>query len=269
MLLVCVCRGKEVNKVEPIKAAKYDQLSVVIYESNEELGQAAALDAREIINKAIAEKREANIILATGNSQLTFLYALRALEGIDWSKVNVFHMDEYLGIDPNHRASFPLFLRQHFVNAVNPRSFHPIPSQPEDVERACREYEALLREYPADMVALGWGENGHLAFNDPPYACFDDPVWVKVVELAEVSRRQQVGEGHFDSLEEVPIQAITLTIPALLAARVVLCIVPEARKAKTVRACLKDPISEDRPGSILRRVDHACLYLDQDAASRL
>jgi glucosamine-6-phosphate deaminase len=257
------------NDVEPIKTAKYDQLPVVTYKSNEELGQAAALDAREIINKAITEKGGANVILATGNSQLTFLHALRNLEGIDWSKVNVFHMDEYLGIDPNHRASFPLFLRQHFINVVNPGSFHPIPGQAEDAERTCREYEALLKEYPADLVALGFGENGHLAFNDPPYALFDDPVWVKVVKLAEASRRQQVGEGHFDSLEEVPTHAITLTIPALLAAKAMLCIVPEARKAEAVCACLKEPISEDRPGSILRRVHHARLYLDQDSASRL
>ncbi len=255
--------------VEPIKTAQYDCLPVAIYRSNEELGQAAALDAREVINRAIAEKQEANIILATGNSQLTFLHALRDLEGIDWSKVNVFHMDEYLGIDPNHKASFRSFLRQHIIQAVNPRSFHPIPSQPEDVERVCREYEALLRQYPADLVALGVGENGHLAFNDPPYARFDDPVWVKVVELAEASRRQQVGEGHFASLAEVPTHAITLTIPALLAPKVVLCIVPEARKAEAVRACLKEPVSEERPGSILRRVAHARLYLDQDSASRL
>lgn len=255
--------------LEPIKTAQYDRLPVAIYRSNEELGQAAALDAREVINRTIAEKQEANIILATGNSQLTFLHALRDLEGIDWSKVNVFHMDEYLGIDPNHKASFRSFLRQHIIQAVNPRSFHPIPSQPEDVERACREYEALLRQYPADLVALGVGENGHLAFNDPPYARFDDPVWVKVVELAEASRRQQVGEGHFASLAEVPTHAITLTIPALLAPKVVLCIVPEARKAEAVRACLKEPVSEERPGSILRRVAHARLYLDQDSASRL
>jgi glucosamine-6-phosphate deaminase len=259
--------------VIPIKTVQYDQLSVAIYRSNEELGQAAALDAQEIINRAIRDKGEANIILATGNSQLTFLQALRSLEGIDWatasSGVNVFHMDEYVGIDPTHRASFPLFLRQHFTSFVNPRSFFPIPSQPEDVEEACRNYEALLREYPADMVALGWGENGHLAFNDPPYADFDDPVWVKVVELAEVSRRQQVGEGHFDSLDEVPTHAITLTIPALLAAKAVLCIVPEARKAEAARACLKEPISQDRPGSILRQVNHARVYLDRDSASAL
>lgn len=257
------------NNVKPIRTLTYDQLSVAIYRSNKELGRAAALDAKGIIRNAIAEKGEANIILATGNSQLTFLQALRDLEGIEWSRVTVFHMDEYLGIEPDHRASFPLFLHKHFLDEVDAGAFYSIPSQPEDVERACREYEALLKEHPADLVALGFGENGHLAFNDPPYARFDDPVWVKVVELAEASRRQQVGEGHFDSLDEVPTHAITLTIPALLAPKAVLCIVPEARKAEAVRACLKDPISEERPGSILRRVDHAQLYLDQHSASKL
>ena len=119
------------------------------------------------------------------------------------------------------------------------------------------------------MVALGWGENGHVAFNDPPYAKFDDPEWVKVVTLADASRRQQVGEGHFESLEDVPTHAITLTIPALLAATQVLCIVPEARKALAVRQCLTEPVDESRPGSILRTIDHARLYLDQDSAAGL
>jgi glucosamine-6-phosphate deaminase len=233
------------------------------------MGLAAALDAREIINGAIDNKGGTNIILATGNSQLTFLHALRDLAGIDWSKVDVFHMDEYVGLDPNHKASFPRFLRHHFVAKVKPRAFYPVPSQVEDLEKACSEYETLLREHPVDMVALGWGENGHLAFNDPPYALFYDPVWVKVVKLAEASRRQQVGEGHFESLEQVPTHAITLTIPALLAAKAILCIVPEARKAEAVRACLTEPISEDCPGSILRQVDQAHLYLDQDSASMI
>ena len=257
------------TQVRPIKSAQYDQLPVAIYESNEAMGQAAALDAREIINQAIAEKGEANIIIATGNSQLTFLKAVRGLGGIDWSKVNVFHLDEYVGIDPEHRASFPLFLRQHFLRFVNVKAFYPISSDPEAVDQTCQQYQALLKEHPADMVALGWGENGHIAFNDPPYAKFDDPVWVKVIELAEASRKQQVGEGHFGSLDEVPTHAITLTIPALLAPKAVLCIVPEARKADAVRACLTESISEDRPGSILRRVDHARLYLEPDSAAKL
>jgi len=258
-----------VNNVKPIKTAQYDQLPVVVYNTNEELGYAAALDAREIINKALVEKNQANVILATGNSQLTFLEALRNLAGIDWSKVNVFHMDEYLGLNPNHPASFPLFLQRHFLDFVKVGSFYPISGQTDDSEQTCRNYEALLRDHPADMVALGFGENGHLAFNDPPYALFNDPDWVKVIELAEASRKQQVGEGHFGSLEEVPTHAITLTIPALLAPKAILCIVPEARKVEAVRACLTKPISEDRPGSILRQVGHAQLYLDQDSAAKL
>ena len=253
---------------KPVLTTSYDRLPVAVYESNQDMGLAAALDARDIINRAVAERGSANIILATGNSQLTFLHALRALEGIDWSKIEVFHMDEYVGIDPNHRASFPLFLREHILDAVGPRALYPVPGQAEDIEKACREYETLLRQHPADMVALGIGENGHIAFNDPP-AVFDDPVWVKVVGLVETARRQQVGEGHFDSLEEVPTHAITLTVPALLAAKAMLCIVPEERKAEAVRACMKEPISEDRPGSVLRQVRHARLYLDEDAASRL
>jgi glucosamine-6-phosphate deaminase len=255
-------------KPQPISTAMFDSLPVAVYESNDEMGMAAALDAREVINEAVADRGEANIILATGNSQLSFLHVLRDLEGIDWSKIEVFHMDEYVGIDPNHRASFPLFLRKHILDAVSPRAFYPVPGQAGDLEKACREYETLLRAHPADMVALGIGENGHIAFNDPP-AVFDDPVWVKVVELVETARRQQVGEGHFDSLEEVPTHAITLTVPALLAAKAMLCIVPEERKAEAVRSCLKEPISEDRPGSVLRQVRHARLYLDEDAASRL
>lgn len=254
---------------KPIKTAKYDQLPVAIYESNEALGQAAAQEARRIITAAIAQRGAANIILATGNSQLTFLTALRQVGDIDWSKVTVFHMDEYLGIAPDHPASFPQFLRRHFLGFVKPGLFYPVPGQPDDVEQACRDYEALLRAHPADLVAMGFGENGHLAFNDPPYALFEDPVWVKVIELAEASRRQQVGEGHFATLDDVPKKAITLTIPALLAPQHILCIVPEARKAEAVRACLTEPVSEARPGSILRRVAHARLYLDRDSAAQL
>jgi glucosamine-6-phosphate deaminase len=253
----------------PIRTLQVDFLPVAIYRSNAELGQAAAWDAREIIRTAVGANGAANVILATGNSQLAFLHALAGLEGIEWARVNVFHMDEYLGIDPSHPASFPLFLRRRILDAVQPRAFYPIPSRPQDVEQACREYEALLRAHPADLVALGWGENGHIAFNDPPYADFDDPLWVKVVKLDEMSRRQQVGEGHFAALDDVPTHAITLTIPALLAARRMLCIVPETRKANAVHACLTLPISEDRPGSVLRTVDHARLYLDADSASRL
>ncbi len=257
------------SDVQPTQTLQVEQLPVAVYESNEAMGRAAAQDAHALIQRAIAERGEANVILATGNSQLTFLEALREMEGIEWSKVRVFHMDEYVGIDPEHRASFPRFLREHFLNYVQVGEFFPIGGSADEVEETCQRYEAQLRDFPADLVALGWGENGHLAFNDPPYAHFDDPAWVKPIKLAEASRRQQLGEGHFDSLDEVPTHAITLTIPALLAAKQVLCIVPEARKADAVRACLSEPISEDRPGSILRQVSHARLYLDPASAQGL
>ncbi len=253
----------------PIQEKVYGALRTSVFATNAAMGEAAAAEAREIIAAAIRTKGHANIILATGNSQLTFLHALRDLPGIAWDAVNVFHMDEYVGIDPNHPASFPRFLRTHLLDAVRPAAFYPVPGQATDVEAACRAYETLLRAHPADLCAMGMGENGHIAFNDPPFADFDDPVWVKVVKLDERSRRQQVGEGHFPDLAAVPTHAITLTIPALLAARRILCIVPEARKAEAVERALLGPITEDCPASILRQADHAHLFLDQESATRL
>lgn len=257
------------DSIRPVTRATVEKLPVEVYASEADLGRAAAAEMARLLREAIAAKGHANVILATGNSQLAFLRALRAEEGVDWSKVNVFHMDEYVGIDPSHRASFPRFLREHILDHVKGARFFPVNGDATRVAETCAEYERLLREHPADAVALGWGENGHLAFNDPPYAEFDDPVWVKAIRLDEVSRRQQVGEGHFGSLDEVPTHAITLTIPALLAAKRVLCIVPEARKANAVHDCLKLPVSEQRPGSVLRTVEHARLYLDPDSASRV
>ena len=257
------------NPPQPTKTLKVDQLTVKIYNDADSLGKAAALEARRIIQEAIDERNNANIILATGNSQLNFLESLRILEDIEWSKVRVFHMDEYLGIDPKHPASFPLFLEQHFLRHVNVERFFPIPGQPLDLEQACQEYTNLLKEYPADLVAMGWGENGHIAFNDPPYAEFNDPKWVKLIELAEASRKQQVNEGHFETLDQVPQQALTLTIPALIAPKRILCIVPEKRKSHAVQNCLEKPVSENRPGSILRTIQHAELFLDQESSSNL
>ncbi len=255
--------------LQPISQLRFDDLPVSVYRTNAEMGQAAADEAVGVIRRAVIERGEANIILATGNSQLTFLAALQEKHEIPWGAVNVFHMDEYVGIDPAHGASFPLFLRQHLLDAVHPKAFYPVPGRAADLAAACREYEALLRAHPADLCALGIGENGHLAFNDPPYADFDDPVWAKVVKLDERSRHQQVGEGHFKSLAEVPTHAITLTIPALRAARRMICIVPEARKADAVTRSLLGPITEDCPGSILRQTPHAHLYLDAESAAGL
>jgi glucosamine-6-phosphate deaminase len=254
---------------EPLSTTQIDQLPVSVYATNEALGAAAADEAAEVIRAAVAARGVANIIVATGNSQLTFLAALRALPGVPWEAVNVFHMDEYVNLPPGHPASFPAFLRRHLLDYVQIKEFFPVPGVAGDTEAACRQYEALLRDHPADLCACGIGENGHLAFNDPPYADFDDPVWVKPVTLDERSRRQQVGEGHFHSLDEAPTHAITLTIPALLSARCVLCIVPEARKADAVTQSMTGPITEDCPGSILRRTPHAHLFLDSESAAAL
>ena len=257
------------NPPQPTKTLKVDQLLIKIYKDADSLGKAAALEARRIIQEAIDERKKANIILATGNSQLNFLESLRILEDIEWSKVRVFHMDEYLGIDPKHPASFPLFLEKHFLRHVNVERFFPIPGQPLDVEQACQDYTDLLMKYPADLVAMGWGENGHIAFNDPPFAKFNDPKWVKLIDLAEASRKQQVNEGHFETLDQVPEQALTLTIPALIAPKRILCIVPEKRKSHAVQICLEKPVAENRPGSILRTIKHAKLFLDQESSSNL
>ena len=252
--------------ITPLNETKLADLRISIYRTNEELGAAAAEEAARAVRRAVEDRGSATIIIATGNSQLTFLAALRHDRTIPWQRVTVFHMDEYVGLAPQHPASFPQFLRRHLLDYITPQAFYPVPGQAQEPEKACREYEALLRAHPADLCALGFGENGHLAFNDPPFADFGDPLLLKVVRLADMSRRQQVGEGHFRSLKDVPTHAITLTIPALLAARHVLAIVPEARKADAVQRALTGPIDEDCPGSILRRVPNAHLFLDRASA---
>jgi glucosamine-6-phosphate deaminase len=254
---------------KPIFEIKIDELQTSIYQTNEELGMAAAEEATDILQRAIREKGDANVILATGNSQLTFLKAIRT-KPIDWPKVNIFHMDEYIGLDPAHPASFPLFLRTHLLDYIQPKEFFLIPpSTLQNAAKICKNYEVLLRAYPVDLCVLGIGENGHLAFNDPPFADFEDSRWVKIVKLDEASRRQQVGEGHFKNIDEVPTHAITLTIPTLLAAKHLLALVPEARKADAVYRSLVDPVTVKCPGSILRHTPHAHLYLDADSASKI
>jgi glucosamine-6-phosphate deaminase len=259
--------GGDGVKDNGVRQFKVDALEVSIHESNRALGAAAAGEAADIIREAIARRGAANVVLATGNSQKTFLAALRAKTGIDWPKVSVFHLDEYVGLDPAHPASFPNFLRRHIIDHVRPGKFYPLSGSAADAARICREYETLLRSHPADLYALGIGENGHLAFNDPPGVRFDDPDWVKVVRLAPRSRQQQVDERHFASLSEVPTEAITVTIPAMLSASRVLVMVPEARKADALRRTLVGPITEDVPSSILRRCSRAKLFLDLESGA--
>ncbi|MCL4505931.1 MAG: glucosamine-6-phosphate deaminase [Chloroflexi bacterium] len=247
---------------------KVGQLDVEVYDDNASLGRAAATEAIAVLRAAIVLNGHANAILATGNSQITMLDALCHAD-LDWSKVNLFHMDEYIGLPAAHTASFRRFLREKIVDVVHPAAFYGVDGDAVDVPAECQRYAALLQQNPADLCCLGIGENGHLAFNDPPFADFNDPQWVKVVSLDEKSRKQQVGEGHFPTLDAVPRQAITLTIPALLSAKRMLCIVPEKRKAAPVKAALSGPISTTCPASILRTAPHAKLFLDRESASLL
>ncbi len=249
--------------------AQFDKLPVEVHRDNASSGQAAAASAAEILKAAIAERGQANLIVATGNSQLSFYAALRHWDDVDWRKITLFHMDEYVGMAPDHPASFRCYLQHNIVAYVHPGAFYGVMGDAADPLQECERYASLLRAHPADLCCLGIGENGHLAFNDPPFAQFDDPVWAKIVKLDEASRRQQVGEGYFASLAEVPTHAITLTIPALLAARRVLAIVPELRKAPAVLAALTGPITTQCPASILRTVSHARLYLDAESASQV
>ncbi len=252
-----------------VRDTTFEQLAVRVYADTEALGRAAADLAAAIISNAVAEHGRANVILATGNSQLGFLTALREMPDVPWPAVNVFHMDEYLGLAPGHPAGFPLTLRRLLLDHVPVGNFFPVPGAADDVEAACRGYELLLRAHPADLCCLGIGENGHLAFNEPGDTDFDDPRWARVITLEATSRLQQVGEGHFASLAEVPAQAITLTVPALRSARHLLCIAPEARKAEAVRRALLGPISTDCPASILRQTPGTQLLLDGASAAGL
>jgi glucosamine-6-phosphate deaminase len=251
---------------DTISEIRVDELSVRIYPNRANLGAAAAEAAADLIRLAANRKGEANLLLASGNSQLDFLAALRTTPDIPWGRVNIFHLDDYVGLSPNHTAAFSIFLRRELLDFIHPKAFYPVWGGSSDPEAASRNYEHLLHKFPADVCALGIGENGHLAFNDPP-ANFDDPVWVKIVDLAESSRRQQVGEGHFSRLEDVPRRALTLTIPALLAARQILAIVPEARKTDAVDRALHGPIHPDCPASILRTCPHTRLFLDIDSGA--
>jgi glucosamine-6-phosphate deaminase len=178
-------------------------------------------------------------------------------------------MDEYIGLDANNPASFRYYLREHLLAHINPVQFHPILGEAEESEAECRRYSALLEEAPIDLVCLGIGENGHIAFNDPPVADFADPHLVKTVELDDACRHQQVNDGCFQDFESVPRHAITLTVPALMAAREMICVVPGPRKAAAVRATIEDPISTLCPATIIRRHTRAQLHLDPDSASYL
>jgi glucosamine-6-phosphate deaminase len=246
-----------------------DALHVRVFPDPRTVGAAAARHASAALREAIAAHGIGHAMFATGNSQFDFLDALVLDESVDWTRVIGFHMDEYVGIAANHPASFRRYLRERLVARVPFAAFHFIDGDAPDVDAEIERYAGLLREYPLDLCCMGIGENGHLAFNDPPVADFDDPLDVKVVELDDACRQQQVGEGHFPDVEAVPTHAITVTIPALLRASTILAIVPEARKVEPVRRALEGPIETACPASILRTQPNATLYLDAGSAGPL
>jgi glucosamine-6-phosphate deaminase len=229
----------------------------------------AAAAAAVIITEAVAARGAANVMFATGNSQVAFLDELVSRPDVDWRYVTAFHLDEYVGVAADHPASFRRYLAERVAERVPLHAFHFIAGDARDPAGEADRYAALLAEHPLDLCCVGIGENGHLAFNDPPGVRFDDPAAVKVVRLAGASRRQQVGEGHFDRIDDVPTHAITVTVPAILGADAIVAVVPEARKARAVQAALSGPITPDCPASILREQPQARLFLDRAAAAEI
>jgi len=241
-------------------------LRILLFADRASLGREAARRVAAIISDAVAARGAANVIFATGVSQYHFLSALRAMD-IPWDRVTAFHLDEYLGLPDDHPASFRRYLRERIFDMPF-AAVHLLQGDAADASAEVARYEALLRSATIDVACIGVGENGHLAFNDPP-ADFDTDRLVNIVTLDRVCRMQQVGEGHFRSLDDVPERALSLSIPAILSARVISCVAPERRKAAAMRDALEGPISPDCPASVLRRHGEVYLYLDEESASLL
>ena len=243
-------------------------LSVQLLSSRAELGRTAGRDIADAIRKAIADQGTARVVFAAAPSQSETLESLQAAADIDWSRVDAFHMDEYVGLATGAPERFALWLRRNLFDRLPLRSVHLIDPGT-DPDREAARYAGLLAEGPIDAVVLGIGVNGHVAFNDPPVADFADPMLVKVVELDEDCRRQQVDDDCFARIEDVPARAVTLTVPALLSGRRLFCVVPGASKAAAVRATLTEPLSTTWPSTALRQHPDCTLYLEPASASWL
>lgn len=252
-----------------IRSYKVDSLTVEVYASQADMAMAAATAVQACLKRLLADGAEVRAILASATSQIQFLAALISAPDINWPQVTLFHMDEYLGIEADHPASFRRFIREHVAARLPVGAMHYLEGDAGQPLAECRRYGGLIAERPVDLCCLGIGENGHIAFNDPPVADFEDKDAVKLVKLDEACRQQQVGEGCFPDLAAVPQYAYTLTVPALLGAGRLFCVVPERRKAEAVRQTLKGPVSTECPASVLRRHPQATLYLDVDSAALL
>lgn len=245
----------------------HDELIPHILPTRSEMGARAACDVLKKIKELLASQDELSMIFAAAPSQNEFLVALIASTDIDWSRITAFHMDEYVGLPRSAPQGFGNFLKERLFSKLPFKSVHYLDGLAPDPSEECLRYTELLKAHPVDIVCLGIGENGHIAFNDPHVALFDDPQAVKVVDLDDLCRIQQVNDGCFNSLDEVPRYALTLTIPTLTSASFMYCIVPGPTKTHAVLATLENPISESCPASILRRHPHAFLYLDKESAA--
>lgn len=241
---------------------------VEIYASANALGRAAAERAAQLIRRAIEERGRARVIVATGNSQIPLVEAL-VKQDLDWKRVEIFHMDEYAGMPADHLASFRRWIKTRVEEKVHPGKMNYLIGDAPDLKAEMNRYAQLLNEAPIDLAFVGFGENGHIAFNDPHVADFNDPAVVKRITLDEACRKQQAGEGHFKDVESVPVDALTVTCTGLFRANAWICCVPEARKAQAVRNALEGPISVSCPASIVRRHPNAHVYLDQESSSLL
>jgi len=256
----------ETGLVSQFKAGR---AKVKVYENRGKMGEAAAKAAGEKMKEIIAKKGRVSVVFASAPSQEEFLANLAVMVGVDWSRVGVFHLDEYVGLPGDAEQAFGRFLRDRLFGRVRPGRVYYMDGNAEDLEGECQRYTKLLEEEGLDVACIGIGENGHWAFNDPHVADFNDPLTVKVVELDETSRRQQVHDGCFSSLEEVPKRAITMTMPAIFKAGHIFCIVPAKSKAEAVKKTVYGPISTSCPASIIRKHISATLFLDMDSASLL
>lgn len=252
------------SDVKPIGSRVVDRLRVEVYPDRQALGSAAGADVASAMRALLANKASIRMIFAAAPSQNETLSALAAAPEIDWSRVTAFHMDEYLGLPAGAPQTFSHYVQEHLFERVKPGQVHLIDSA-NDAGEECRRYGALLRTAPIDLVCLGIGENGHIAFNDPPVADFADRETVKVVALDDACRHQQVNDGCFPSFAAVPTHALTLTIPTLLAGGALFCMVPGPTKRKAVQRTLNGPVSTDCPSTILRRHPNCTLYVDRDS----
>lgn len=241
-------------------------LNVKIYPSRSHIGNEAAEMSADKIREQLAEKSEVNIIFAAAPSQNEFLKALKLKANIEWDRINVFHMDEYIGLKKTAPQGFGNFLKAAIFDDLPFKSVNYINGAIKNCESECARYAKLLQGHPADIIFMGIGENGHLAFNDPPVADFNDPKLIKMVDLDQVCRQQQVNDGCFNSLPEVPLRALTLTLPCLMNAKYIFCMVPGPTKSKAIHDTINQPIITQYPSTILRTHLNAILFLDNESS---